>query len=43
MVILAGGSADFSRGGKHDVIIRFLAHLISPPGCTFSDGVDKLI
>jgi hypothetical protein len=41
MVVLTGGSPDCSRGGKHDVIIRVLAHLISPPGCSFGDGSKK--
>jgi hypothetical protein len=41
MVALAGGSADCGRRGKHDVIIRVLAHLVSPPGCSLGDGSKK--
>lgn len=41
MVALAGGSADSGRGGKHDVVIGVLAHLVSPPGCGLGDGSKK--
>ena len=41
MVALAGGSPDCGRGGKHDVIIGVLAHLVCPPGCGLGDGSKK--